>query len=120
MLHGHAQHQAKRPHTKCHDLHHDKLKTTIAVSKIPATEFSWTRPLPAKWRTGKNICPLSVVRQVNFASSISDWTQALMVMYMSGIIFLEKYFLLGMMYLESSKPKRDLKPTSLPQWNKAE
>jgi len=37
---------------------HDKHKTTTAGSKIPATETSWIHPSPAKWRTGKNICPL--------------------------------------------------------------
>jgi len=53
-----SQHQAKWLHTKCHDLHHDKHKTTTAASKIPATEISWTHPSPARRRTGKNICPL--------------------------------------------------------------
>jgi len=54
----HSQHQVKWPHTKCHDLHYDRHKTTTAASKIPATEISWTHTSNARWRTGKNICPL--------------------------------------------------------------
>ena len=41
-----------------HNLSHDKHKTTIATSKIQASEISWTRPLPARCRISENICLL--------------------------------------------------------------
>ena len=41
-----------------HNLPHDEHKTTTAASTIPASEISWTRTLPARWRISKNICLL--------------------------------------------------------------